>query len=273
MLIIDAHTHIFPDDAAARILENTSKMFNVPTFGTGTASDLLSQMDENGITYAVIHMVAPSQAAVQQTNSWLIKLQHDRFIKFGTIHPRLKNLAHELDRLKEHNINGVKLQPEVQGFTVDDRAAAYHLYEALAARQMTVMFHVGGNPLPTPRNRSKPHMILSVAQDFPELKIIAAHLGGNNMWDTVYDVLAGTENVYMETSLSYGNISPDLAQNIIKKHGHKKVFFGTDYPFAPVGKSVKIARAVPFLNAAEKEEILGRNALMFFLTSHPSPVS
>jgi uncharacterized protein len=267
MLIIDAHTHIFPDDTAARILENTSKMFNVPTFGTGTAADLLSQMDENGISRAVIHMVSPSQASVHQTNSWLISLQQDRFIKFGTIHPRLKNLSRELDRLKDHNINGVKLQPEVQDFTVDDRAATYHLYEALAAHQMTVMFHVGGNPLPTPQNRSKPHMILTVAQDFPELKIIAAHLGGNNMWDSVYELLAGKENVYLETSLSYENIAPDLARNIIKKHGHHKIFFGTDYPFASVGKSVKIARSVPFLNNTEKEDILGRNALQFYLSS------
>jgi hypothetical protein len=120
MLIIDAHTHIFPDDIAARILENTSKTFNVPTYGKGTAADLLSQMDYNGITYAVIHMVSPTQAGVQPANTWLINLKQDRFIKFGTIHPLLKNLSHELDRLQDHNINGVKLQPEVQGFTVDD---------------------------------------------------------------------------------------------------------------------------------------------------------
>jgi len=265
MLIIDAHTHIFPDDIAARILENTSKMFNVPTYGTGTAADLLAQMDENGITYAVIHMVSPTQASVQQTNTWLINLKQDRFIKFGTIHPRLKNLSHELDRLKDHNINGVKLQPEVQGFTVDDRAATYHLYEALAKKQMKVMFHVGGNPVAKPDNRSTPLMILNVAKEFPELTIIAAHLGGNNMWDSVYALLAGTANVYLETSLSYGNIVPELAHKIIRKHGHNNIFFGTDYPFAPVDKSVKIARSVSFLNTAEKEDILGKNAFHFFL--------
>jgi hypothetical protein len=213
-------------------------------------------------------MVSPTQAGVHPANTWLINLKQDRFIKFGTIHPLLKNLSHELDRLQDHNIHGVKLQPEVQGFTVDDRAATYHLYEALAKRQMTVMFHVGGNPKPTPHNRSKPHMILTVAKDFPELKIIAAHLGGNNMWDSVYNLLAGTENVYMETSLSYDKIAPNLAQNIIKKHGHNKIFFGTDYPFAPINKSVKIAKTVPFLNNSVKEEILGRNAFQFFLASN-----
>jgi hypothetical protein len=268
MLIIDAHTHIFPDDIAARILANTAKMFNVPIYGTGTAADLLARMDENGITYAVIHMVSPTPASVHQTNTWLINLKQDRFIKFGTIHPRLKNLSHELDRLKDHNINGVKLQPEVQGFTVDDRAAAYHLYEALAKKQLKVMFHVGGNPVAKPDNRSTPLMILNVAKEFPELTIIAAHLGGNNMWDSVYELLAGAANVYLETSLSYENIVPELAQKIIRKHGLNKIFFGTDYPFAPVGKSVKIARSVSFLNTTEKEEILGENAFQFFLSSN-----
>ncbi|MCX5896058.1 MAG: amidohydrolase family protein, partial [Proteobacteria bacterium] len=84
-------------------------------------------------------------------------------------------------------------------------------------------------------------------------------------WDNVYELLAGAENVFMETSLTYENIPPGLAKNIIKKHGHGKIFFGTDYPFAPIGKSVSVARAVPFLTAAEKEDIFGRNAYQFFL--------
>jgi len=267
MLIIDTHTHIFPDDTASRILKNISQSFNVPLHGAGTAADLLDQMDTNGIAYAVIHMVAPTPLSVQQTNSWLIKLRQDRFIKSGTMHPLFKNPAHELDRLRDNNITVVKLQPEVQGFTVDDSPITYPLYEALAKKEMTVMFHVGGNPQPTPGNRSKPDMILTVAQNFPELKIIAAHLGGNNMWDSVYELLAGTANVYMETSLSYENIVPDLAQKIIRKHGHNKIFFGTDYPFAPVDKSVNIARSVSFLNTTEKEGILGKNAFQFYFPS------
>ena len=50
---------------------------------------------------------------------------------------------------------------------------------------------------PAPHNQSKPHMLLQVARDFPELKIIAAHLGGLNMWDSVDELLAGIDNVFM----------------------------------------------------------------------------
>jgi hypothetical protein len=266
IMIIDAHTHIFPDHQAASVLQATARMFNVPTYGTATAADLLARMDACGIDYSAIHMVAPVPSLVRDTNTWLIKLRQDRFIKFGTLHPHFKQFPEEIERLKDAGVRGIKFQPDVQQFTPDDRLLTYPVYEALCRHNMTVMFHVGGEPLPSPDNRSRPEMISAIARDFPELRIIGAHLGGLNMWEQVYDQLAGMANVYMETSLSYSFISPGLALNIIKKHGHKKIFFGTDYPFAPVGKSLAAARAVPFLSAADKEDILGRNAYDFFFS-------
>lgn len=265
MMIIDAHTHIFPDSQAAATLQSAARMFNIPTFGKATASDLLAQMDDNGITYSVIHMVAPVPSLVSDTNTWLIRLNQERFIKFGTVHPLFKNYADEIKRLKDNGINGVKFQPDVQQFTPDDRALTYPIYESLAAHNMTVMFHVGGEPLPSPENRSKPEMIYNIARDFPELRIIGAHLAGLNMWEQVYELLAGMHNIYMESSLSYKFINPDLAMKIIKKHSHDKIFFGTDYPFAPIKKSLEAARAVPFLTEEEKEDVLGRNAYRVFI--------
>ena len=264
MVIIDTHTHIFPDTSAASILKLTGKKFKVKVYGKGTAADLISKMDENGINYAVILMVALNPRTVKKVNTWLIKLKEPRFIKFGTLHPSLKGFKEEIQRLKENGIRGIKLQPEVQGFTVDNADLTYPLYEALAVSGMTVMFHVGGNPTSHPQQRSQPGMILNVAKDFPELKIITAHLGGLNMWTQVAELLAGKENVYMETSMTYEKITPKGAEKIIRKHGHHKIFFGTDYPFAPIKKCLESARSVPFLNEREKEEVLGLNAMQFF---------
>ena len=265
MLIIDAHTHIFPEKQADAILQATAKMFNIKLYGKGTASDLLTRMDENGITYAVIHMVAPVPSLVKDTNTWLMKLKEDRFIKFGTLHPLLKNHTDEIKRLKDGGVRGIKFQPDVQQFTPDDKEVVYSVYETLSRHAMKVMFHVGGEPLPSPDNRSKPGMIYSVARDFPELSIIAAHLGGLNMWEQACDLLAGLPNIYMESSLSYGFIKPEMAKKIIKKQSHKKIFFGTDYPFGEIKSSLAAARAVPFLSVSEKEDILGKNACSFFI--------
>lgn len=264
MLIVDAHTHIFPDKNAEATLQATVRMFNVPTFGAATAADLLEKMDLCSISHAAIHMVAPSAAGVRDTNTWLIGLNQDRFIKFGTLHPRFGGTEEEVRRMRDGGVAGVKFQPDVQQFTPDEKSLTYGMYEALARHGFAVMFHVGGEPLPSPRDRSKPAMIANIARDFPELRIIAAHLGGLNMWEDVYGMLAGRPNVYLESSLSYEYINPGLAEKIIRKHGHEKVFFGSDYPFGDVKRSLAAARAVPFLTSIEKEAILGRNAWKFF---------
>jgi len=263
-MIIDAHTHIFPDDQAAAVLNKTARMFNIPTFGAATSDDLLRRMDDNAISKAVIHMVAPLASQVEQTNTWLIKLKQSRFIKFGTLHPAQSNFIDEIARLRDNNIQGIKFQPDIQQFSPDDPVAMYPVYEAIAKAGLKVMFHVGGEPLPGPNDRSKPHMIASIAKKFPELKIIAAHLGGLNMWDDVLNNLAGLPNIYMESSLSYQYIKPQLAEKIIKRHGHKKIFFGSDYPFGNISKSIEAARTVDFLSIDERNDILGRNAAIFF---------
>jgi hypothetical protein len=233
-------------------------------YGTGTASDLLAQMDESGVDHAVIHMVATTPQSVRDINSWLINLREPRFIKFGTVLPFQKDCREELRRLRDSGISGIKLQPEVQGFTVDDATVAYPVYEELARCGMKVMFHVGGNPEVTAQARSTPRMVLRVAQDFPELVIIGAHLGGLNMWDDTAQTLAGRDNVYLETSMTYGRISAFLAETIIRKHHLNNIFFGSDYPFAPIKQSVQSALGTPFVNREEKKALMGLNARAFF---------
>jgi len=264
MMIVDTHTHIFPDASAERILQFTAQQFKVKVYGWGTASDLLAQMDQSGVSHAVIHMVATTPQSVKDINSWLINLKEPRFIKFGTVLPFQKDCREELRRLKDNGIGGIKLQPEVQGFTVDDAPVTYPVYEELVQCGMAVMFHVGGNPAVTAHARSTPRMVLRVAQDFPELVIIGAHLGGLNMWDDTARTLAGRKNIYLETSMTYGRISAAVAETIIRKHNLSRIFFGSDYPFAPIKQSVESALSTPFVNGEEKKALMGLNAKAFF---------
>lgn len=263
-MIIDAHTHIFPDAQAETVLRTLSARFGIQTYGTGTAADLLHQMDRAGVDRAVIHMVAPGPGAVASTNDWLIDLHQDRFVKFGTIHPACADMRDELARLRDNGVTGIKLQPDIQRLSPDDRAQMYPVYEELCRLGLKVMFHVGGEPYPGPDDRSKPHQIARVAADFPELAIIAAHLGGLNMWQDVREHLTGLPNVWMESSLSYSFITPQLARDIITSHGPERIFFGTDYPFGSISESLAAARGVGFLSAHQRTAILGENAARFF---------
>jgi predicted TIM-barrel fold metal-dependent hydrolase len=107
-------------------------------------------------------------------------------------------------------------------------------------------------------------MIATIARDYPQLTIIAAHLGGLNMWEDVLQHLVGIPNVYMESSLSYNYIKPGLAEKIIRRHGYEKIFFGSDYPFGDISRSLHAARTVEFLTPDERDAILGGNASLFF---------
>ena len=131
-MIIDFHTHIFPDEQAAAVLNKTAQMFNVPTFGAATADDLLCRMDTCEISRAVIHMVAPHPSHVAPTNTWLINLKQNRFIKFGTLHPAQTNVNDEISRLRDHGVQGIKFQPDIQQFFPDDAELMYPLYEAIS---------------------------------------------------------------------------------------------------------------------------------------------
>jgi predicted TIM-barrel fold metal-dependent hydrolase len=263
MSIIDTHTHVFPDDKAAQTLAYIHKVYNARSYGEGTVSDLLKKMDEAEVDRAIIHMVSATPNSVREFNDWLFEIRDERLIKFGTIHPLMKDYGQELQRLVDEGVIGVKLQPDVQNFDVDDEAIAFPLYENIVKRNLVTMFHVGEEPAQKPAARSKPHKIRTVARRFPELTIIAAHLGGLNMWAQSEEHLVGERNVFFETSLTYLRIPPDRAERIIRNHGIHKVFFGTDYPFAPVRKSVQRAKRVPFLNDDEKAQIFSRNLEAF----------
>ena len=262
-MIIDFHTHIFPDRQAPTLLAHTARLFDVPTYGSATAADLLARMQRCGIERSVVHMVAPTPAAVRGTNTWLIELDAPRLYRFATLHPDMDDPAGEIARLRRHNIDGVKLQPDIQQFEPDDFTRCAPLYRALSAADLPVMLHVGGEPLPRPEDRSKPDMIARLARAYPQLRIVAAHLGGLNMWEMVAEHLVGLTNVWMETSLSYFSINPEIARYILLNHGIEKFFFGTDYPFGDIEPALAAARAVPFLDTRQKAQILGGNAHQF----------
>jgi predicted TIM-barrel fold metal-dependent hydrolase len=56
-----------------------------------------------------------------------------------------------------------------------------------------------------------------------------------------------------------------MAEKIIKKHGHERIFFGSDYPFGSIKESVDAAKSVSFLTDDQTKDILGRNAEKFYL--------
>jgi len=94
-----------------------------------------------------------------------------------------------------------------------------------------VVLHCGLDfNFPPDDERAHPTKVLAVHRAFPEMRLVATHMGGWRRWEAVLECLAGTD-VYLETSYSVGIAPPDLLQKVIDAHAPERILFGTDSPW------------------------------------------
>ena len=88
--------------------------------------------------------------------------------------------------------------------------------------------------------------------------MIAAHLGGQSLWNEVEEYLVGTD-IYIDTSMGFSMYPTEQFLRIVKNHGSEKILFGTDSPWSDSGKEREFLTTLPLADE-EKENILHRNA-------------
>jgi hypothetical protein len=67
-MIIDIHTHAWPEKVSQKARENLESVFKVPFVGDPTVSTLLRYMDKNNISVSVICAVATRPEQVPSIN-------------------------------------------------------------------------------------------------------------------------------------------------------------------------------------------------------------
>ena len=131
-MIIDFHTHCFPDKIASKAMEILCKRSGIiKPFHNGSPDSLLALQKENGVDYSVVLNIATNPAQQKNVNDFAISLKEvDGIIPFGSVHHESPEALSELERLKENGIKGVKLHPDYQGFFVDD-PKMFPIYEKI----------------------------------------------------------------------------------------------------------------------------------------------
>lgn len=260
-MIIDFHTHIYPDAVAAKILPVAKRKLKVAVPGTGAPEDLIRMMNAGGVASSVLLPLAKGKEDVSDLNDWVISVarRSRELTAFGAVHPFMPDLEAELDRLAEARIFGVKMMPLLQQVYPDD-PRAHRLYEALIEREMVLVAHAGRDPMDRPEVYGTPERFAAAIECFPELKVVLAHLGGLRMWDDVRRHLlpAGGE-VYFDTAYVSFYMSPEDMAELIKDIGPERVIFGSDYPWEEPGRAAEIIRGLD-LDEAEVDAILHKNA-------------
>ncbi len=253
---MDFHTHVFHPKIAHKVLKQLRNHYGITPVGTGLVDDLLRMLDAAGIQRAAVHTAATSPDQVIPANNWALSLNRDfpRLTAFGTVHPDYVHWEKELDRLEQADVQGIKLHPDFQGFDLAD-SRLDQVFEAIGQR-FVVMFHVGDR-LPPDINPSSPGKLARIRDDFPDLTIVAAHLGGYLHWEEALRHLAGSD-VYLDTSSSLPFVDQDILQQILNLHPLERILFGSDYPlFDPGQELVLLEKRAGF--SAEKIDIVLKN--------------
>ena len=258
MTVIDVHTHIFPDHIAARavakICDSAHGFFLA---ASGTKAGLTESMRHNNTTFSVTLPVATRADQVQSINRSIDPVGHPALIPFGAMHPAYEDFEHELHRLKEQGIKGIKLHPEHQDFYIDDKRY-YPLYETCADLGLCIVFHAGSDPSFFTSDHGLPAAFKKIITAIPTLSVVAAHMGGLQRWDEVEAVLCGLP-IFFDTAAVYPFLSAEQFTRIGKRHGFDRILFGSDWPWFSPADTIKYIAELP-IDDTDKEKIVFANA-------------
>jgi hypothetical protein len=257
-MIIDVHTHIYPDHMAARTLDAVQGRSAVRAHTDGTLAGLLRSMHQAGIDRAIVSSIATRPEQVDSTHQWLAGIRHPAISWLATMHPDLPIAEDLVGVLKAQGFKGFKLHPDYQAFFVDERRI-FPFYEAAEAAGMPILFHVGVDPGLPQIVHATPRRLARVHKEFPQLPMIAAHMGGTDLYAETEEYLLGS-SIYLDTSFVLGEMPMTLLKRFFSKHPIERFLFGTDSPWTDQKEELEFFLSLSFLTTGEKEKVTGMNS-------------
>ncbi len=262
-MVIDFHTHAFPEKIAARTIEiliaNTVRISDYPMKNCtdGTAHGLREAEKRAGVDLAVVLPIVTNPKQTETINRVAKETNEANcgLYSFGSVHP--SDALSWVDRLAEEGFKGIKLHPEFQNVYADSNEMT-DIYRRAAKYGMTVVLHAGRDIGYPPPVKAAPDMLLRAIDRVPDLKLVAAHLGGWMMWDEVAKKLVGTP-IYFDTAFIADFIEKERARDIINAHGADKILFGSDAPWEDPAKTLDFLRSLS-IDPEDLKKICGTNA-------------
>ena len=255
MSIIDFHAHIYPDKIAEKATNATGDFYGITPACIGTSEALLREGKRAGIDRFVLLPVATRPEQARHINTFIRDEvnAHAEFHGFGTLHPDCAEKPEEAEYILQSGLLGVKLHPDTQGFDTDDKRL-FEVYDYLQGRG-TLIVHCGDKRF----DYSHPRRLKNVIDNFPKLRVIAAHLGGWSLFDEAFALLKNSD-CFFDISSCTMFLPPEKVAKYICGYGADRVLFGTDFPLWSPESEVKAFQKLP-LKSTEFEKIAYKNAL------------
>ena len=270
-MLIDFHTHIFPEKIAARSIdaliagirreqgESYQNSDGSPlSFRPATLAGLLDSMQPAQVDRSICLPIATKPSQTESINRFAESVRSERALSLGTLHPADPEAEAVLTDLAARGFAGIKLHLQFQQYDIDSPEVIRILQKA-EQLHLIVVFHAGADIGLPPPVYTSPQKIRHALDYVDGSNLVAAHLGGWAQWDDVERELVGT-NINLDTAYIRLFIPPEQCLRIIRNHGADKILFGSDSPWENPADTLKFLQSLG-LTETELAQITHENAL------------
>ncbi len=263
MKIIDTHVHFQP---ASKSLANTAKQLSKVDF---SAAGLASSLARNNIEQIILiglkdistglHTVLDVKAENPMLPDTPDEKLQIKYFPVAGINPHRKYFDEIKEAARLGKLKGLKIWLGYYHVAATDKRYE-PFYEIASEYHLPIIFHTGDTYSKVAKVKySQPLQIDEIAVDFPDLKLVMAHIGNPDVMSAA-QVLYKNDNVFADLSgLIVGapeNFESREAEKAQKRlqdcfdfvANPEKFMFGSDWPLADQGTYVD------FVNAAIPEE-------------------
>ncbi len=251
-MIIDADCHISP----------------TPEGGVSTDIDeLLRRMDRSGVAKALTWLQPPYRREIDEANAYVYQATRshpDRVLGFGWADPNLgveKAIAAARRGVEEYGFYGVKLNGAENNFYIDDPKLSIPVIDEVARLGSRLAFHVGADAF----EQTHPFRVAKIAAKYPDLPILAVHMGGVGHADLTNAMIEFTQQ-HPNITLIGSGVRELAVLKAIRAVGASRVCFGSDTPFSLM--HVEVAKYHALLDGEatpqEKGLVMGGNIARLF---------
>jgi len=301
-MIIDVHYHLmldFPETAARDISAHAMHAAGImgktidhdtlareayETWRDPTGEHLVAGMAEKGIDLTVICMVdnagnprfrAESMQRANKAAADIARKYPDQVMALAGVDPRRSEAPDMMKQcMEEYGMKGLKYHPDSGYYPASPES--YRVLEVLLKNDGILLTHTGPLPPPSRAKYAEPDMLSDIGVDFPELKVIAAHMGYVD-WRPWASLALNQPNLYgdlaMWVAFAVGNYPMFCRElrGILDYVGASKVLFATDDPIynalEPTRNWIQLLKDLPdnapdgiTFGRDEIDAILGANA-------------
>jgi len=186
------------------------------------ASELFAYLDRYNISRAALSAVTKNIPGDNELVLDAMKREPDRIVALAHIDPTSADALEQMESAISKGFRGLKLHPHYDAYMVFDSRIIFPLLERAAKHRLPVLIHTGTPPMTTPI-----HVGL-LAQHFPDVNFIAAHMGLVDSSLEAVEAGKMAENIYMDmTAASITSILEDA----IDRLGPHRFVWGTDAPY------------------------------------------